>query len=114
MVIENMQQTIELLKNIKDFFFNIDETEKRLNTELYNKEGERDDLLHEIELSKLNAIERMQTYSKLETVLKERRCIKDKIDLINNLDKKLGKAIFESAKDDNNFVIRKIANIKIR
>lgn len=79
MVIENMQQTIELLKNIKDFFFNIDETEKRLNTELYNKEGERDDLLHEIELSKLNAIERMQTYSKLETVLKERRCIKDKI-----------------------------------
>ena len=83
MVIENMQQTIELLKNIKDFFFNIDETEKRLNTELYNKEGERDDLLHEIELSKLNAIERMQTYSKLETVLKERRCIKDKIDLIN-------------------------------
>ena len=71
MVIENMQQTIELLKNIKDFFFNIDETEKRLNTELYNKEGERDDLLHEIELSKLNAIERMQTYSKLETVLKE-------------------------------------------
>ena len=71
MVIENMQQTIELLKNIKDFFFNIDETEKWLNTELYNKEGERDDLLHEIELSKLNAIERMQTYSKLETVLKE-------------------------------------------
>ena len=85
MVIENMQQTIELLKNIKDFFFNIDETEKRLNTELYNKEGERDDLLHEIELSKLNAIERMQTYSKLETVLKERRCIKDKIDLINTI-----------------------------
>ena len=29
MVIENMQQTIELLKNIKDFFFNIDETEKK-------------------------------------------------------------------------------------
>lgn len=72
MVIENMQQTIELLKNIKDFFFNIDETEKRLNTELYNKEGERDDLLHEIELSKLNAIERMQTYSKLETVLRKK------------------------------------------
>ena len=64
MVIENMQQTLELLGNIKDFFFNIEETEKKLNTELYNKEGERDDLLHEIELSKLNAIERMQTYSR--------------------------------------------------
>ena len=85
MVIENMQQTLELLGNIKDFFFNIEETEKKLNTELYNKEGERDDLLHEIELSKLNAIERMQTYSRLETVLKERRIIKDKIELINTI-----------------------------
>lgn len=28
MVIENMQQTLELLGNIKDFFFNIEETEK--------------------------------------------------------------------------------------
>lgn len=31
-----------------------------------------------------------------------------KIELINNLDKKLGKAIYENAKTDNNFVIRKI------
>lgn len=85
MVIENMQQALDLLKNIKEFFYNIDETEKKLNTELYNKEGERDDLLHEIELSKLNAIEIMSTYKKLETVLKERRCIKDKIDLINTI-----------------------------
>ena len=76
MVIENMQQTIELLKNIKDFFFNIDETEKRLNTELYNKEGERDDLLHEIELSKLNAIERMQTYSKIRNSIKRKKMYK--------------------------------------
>lgn len=39
MVIENMQQALDLLKNIKEFFYNIDETEKKLNTELYNKEG---------------------------------------------------------------------------
>ena len=30
MVIENMQQTLELLGNIKDFFFNIEETEKKI------------------------------------------------------------------------------------
>lgn len=36
MVIENMQQALDLLKNIKEFFYNIDETEKKLNTELYN------------------------------------------------------------------------------
>lgn len=57
MEIDDMQQSLELLNNIKNFFYNIEEIEKKLNTDLYNKEGERDDLLHEIELSKLNAIE---------------------------------------------------------
>jgi len=112
MVIENMQQTIELLKNIKDFFFNIDETEKRLNTELYNKEGERDDLLHEIELSKLNAIERMQTYSKLETVLKERRCIKDKIDLINTIKPYASKFITKGICAETDTTIKNIETLK--
>lgn len=112
MVIENMQQTIELLKNIKDFFFNIDETEKRLNTELYNKEGERDDLLHEIELSKLNAIERMQTYSKLETVLKERRFIKDKIDLINTIKPYASKFITKGICAETDTTIKNIETLK--
>lgn len=85
MIIEDMQQSLELLENIKYFFYDIEETEKKLSAELYNKEGERDDLLHEIELSKLNAIEIMATYKKLEKVLQERRIIKDKIDLINTI-----------------------------
>lgn len=112
MVIENMQQTIELLKNIKDFFFNIDETEKRLNTELYNKEGERDDLLHEIELSKLNAIERMQTYSRLETVLKERRIIKDKIELINTIKPYTSKFITKGICAETDITIKNIETLK--
>lgn len=112
MVIENMQQTIELLKNIKDFFFNIDETEKRLNTELYNKEGERDDLLHEIELSKLNAIERMQTYSRLETVLKERRIIKDKIELINTIKPYTSKFITKGICAETDTTIKNIETLK--
>ena len=69
MIIENMQQTIDLLNNIKDFFYNIEEIEKKLITELHNKEGERDDLLHEIELSDLNIGERASTYKKLKKVL---------------------------------------------
>lgn len=85
MMIENIQQTLAFLEDIKNFFPSVEEIEKKLSTELYNKEGERDDLLHEIELSKLNAIEIMSTYKKLETVLKERRCIKDKLDLINTI-----------------------------
>lgn len=65
MVIEDMQQSLELLENIKYFFYNIEEIEKKLNTDLRNKEYERDDLLHEIELSKLNAIEIMMKRQKL-------------------------------------------------
>lgn len=53
MQIDNMQETLELLDNIKYFFKNIDEIDKKLQVDLHNKEGERDDLLHEIELSKL-------------------------------------------------------------
>ena len=112
MVIENMQQTLELLGNIKDFFFNIEETEKKLNTELYNKEGERDDLLHEIELSKLNAIERMQTYSRLETVLKERRNIKDKLDLINTIKPYASKFITKGICAETETTIKNIETLK--
>ena len=112
MVIENMKQTLELLGNIKDFFFNIEETEKKLNTELYNKEGERDDLLHEIELSKLNAIERMQTYSRLETVLKERRIIKDKIELINTIKPYTSKFITKGICAETDTTIKNIETLK--
>ena len=112
MVIEYMQQTLELLGSIKDFFFNIEETEKKLNTELYNKEGERDDLLHEIELSKLNAIERMQTYSRLETVLKERRTIKDKIELINTIKPYTSKFITKGICAETDITIKNIETLK--
>lgn len=112
MVIENMQQALDLLKNIKEFFYNIDETEKKLNTELYNKEGERDDLLHEIELSKLNAIEIMSTYKKLETVLKERRIIKDKIELINTIKPYTSKFIMKGICAETDTTIKNIETLK--
>lgn len=38
MVIEDMQQSLELLENIKYFFYNIEEIEKKLNIDLRNKE----------------------------------------------------------------------------
>lgn len=85
MVIEDFDESLKLLHEIKDYFMNMDDTEKRLSLDLINKEVERDDLLHEIELSKLNAIEIMSVYKKLEKVLQERRVIKDKIALINTM-----------------------------
>lgn len=112
MQIDNMKDTLELLNNINYFFRNIDEIDKKLQSDLYNKEGERDDLLHEIELSKLNAIERMQTYSNLETVLKERRIIKDKMDLINTIKPYTTKYIMKGIFAETDTVIKNIKTLK--
>lgn len=112
MVIEDMQQSLELLENIKYFFYNTEEIEKKLNTDLYNKEGERDDLLHEIELSKLNAIEIMSTYKRLEKVLQERRVIKDKIDLISTIKPYTSKFITKGICAETDATIKNIETLK--
>lgn len=112
MIIENMQETLNLLENIKYFFFNIEETEKRLNADLYNKNGEKDDLLHEIELSKLNAIERMSVYSRLEKVLQERRVIKDKLELINTVKPYANKFIEKGICAETDATMKNIKTLK--
>ncbi len=112
MEIENMQQTLGLLKNINYFFYNMEETEKKLKSNLIDKEAERDDLLHEIELSKLNAIEIMGVYKKLETVLKERRIIKDKIDLINTIKPYSNKFITKGICSETETTIKNIETLK--
>lgn len=112
MIIENMQQTIDLLNNIKDFFYNIEEIEKKLITELHNKEGERDDLLHEIELSDLNIGERASTYKKLKAVLQERRIIKDKIELINTIKPYTSKFITKGICAETDATIKNIETLK--
>ena len=83
--LDDMQEVLKFLNDIENFFKKFDDTNKKLQTDLYNKEGERDDLLHEVELSKLNAMERAKVYAQLEKVLKERRIIKDKIDLMSTI-----------------------------
>jgi hypothetical protein len=112
MIIENMQQTIDLLNNIKDFFYNIEEIEKKLITELHNKEEERDDLLHEIELSDLNIGERASTYKKLKKVLQERRIIKDKIELINTIKPYTSKFITKGICAETDATIKNIETLK--
>lgn len=112
MIIENMQQTIDLLNNIKDFFYNIEEIEKKLIAELYNKEGERDDLLHEIELSDLNIGERASTYKKLKKVLQERRIIKDKIELIKTIKPYTSKFITKGICAETDATIKNIETLK--
>ena len=112
MQIDNMEETLELLNNINYFFKNIDEVEKKLQTDLHTKEGERDDLLHEIELSKLSIGERSRTYSHLEKVLQERRVIKDKIDLINTIKPYTNKYILKGIFGETDITIKNIETLR--
>ena len=112
MIIDDMQQTLNLLSNIEYFFKNIDNTEKNLKANLVNIEGQQEDLLHEIEFSKLNAIEIMNIYKQLENVRKERRKIKDKLELINTLKSYTNKFIEKGICGETKDVIKNIETLR--
>lgn len=71
--------TEEFLVNMKQFFDGIDKVKANLEQEISRVELERNDLLHELELAKLNAVEMSQVAKKLREVLKERRVYKDEL-----------------------------------
>lgn len=112
MEIDDMQQTEELLNNIRYFFFNMGETEKKLATELFDKEAEFRDIRHEIELSELNAIEIMKIYKMEKKVLQERRIIKDKLDLINTIKPYISKFITKGICAETDATIKNIQTLK--
>lgn len=112
MMIEDRQQTLELLENIKYFFYDIEETEKRLITELSRKEAEFCDIRHEIEFSELNAIEIMKIYKMEKKVLQERRTIKNKIDLIKTIKPYTSKFITKGICAETDTVIKNINTLK--
>lgn len=115
MVVDDMEQSLVLLQNIDDFIMAIDDTEKKLRTALYNKEGERDDLLHEVEFGKKNKLsigERAKVYSMLEKVLQERRILKDKIDFINTIKPYANKFITKGMSAETKQTIENINRLK--
>lgn len=79
---EYINRKKELFKEMKEFFRDLDNEKKQLEEDLKQKEMEQDDILHELELAKLNAIEVMKTAMRLIKIRKERRTIKDKLDVI--------------------------------
>lgn len=80
-----IEEAKKIINNMSDFFKELD-NEKKATQEIINiEELKQEDILHEIEISKLNAIERMYIYSKLEKIRKDRRKAKDKLKLINTL-----------------------------
>lgn len=85
MKIDNIDEVEEFAKEMNYFFTYIERTNSDLKNELRIKELEQDDLLHEIELSKLNAFELSKVAVRLRKVRQERRVIKDKLEFISTL-----------------------------
>lgn len=85
MKIDNIDEVEAFAKEMNYFFTYIERTNSDLKNELRTKEFEQDDLLHEIELSKLNAFELSKVAVRLRDVRQERRIIKDKLEFISTL-----------------------------
>ena len=75
----------EILKIMKSFFEGIDIEHSNLLQELSNKEAEQQDLLHELELNNLNAVEITKVAIDLKKVRKERRVIKNDIERVKTI-----------------------------
>lgn len=85
MELENTEEVKELMQNIEYLFTNIDDIKSKLEAEIKIKEAEQEDYLHEFELAKLNGIEIMGVAKALIKTRKERRILKDKLELINTV-----------------------------
>lgn len=69
----------EFLIEMKNFFENIDDLKLSLEEQIRETELARNDLLHELELANLNAVEMTKVAKALKQVLKERRKYKDEL-----------------------------------
>lgn len=75
----------EFLIRMKNFFENIDSLKVDLEKQVKETEYARNDLLHELELGNLNAVEISKVAKTLKEVLQERRKYKDELDKVMTL-----------------------------
>lgn len=82
---EDTKEAEEIFRKIHELIMSLAVEEKRLEKELQTQDDITQDLLHEIELADLNAIERTKVYGQLRKNRKDRRKIKDTIAFIETL-----------------------------
>ena len=82
MKIENDSEVKILLTNVKELFNSLDDNQRELEKAINITEMKTIDYLHELEISKLNGIEMMKIAKELICIRKERRKLKDNLDLI--------------------------------
>lgn len=82
MRVENDSEVKILLTNVKELFNSLDDNQRELEKAINITEMKTIDYLHELEISKLNGIEMMKIAKELICIRKERRKLKDNLDLI--------------------------------
>ena len=75
----------DFLIQMKNFFEGIDKLKLNLEEDIREKELARNDLLHELELGNLNAVEMTQVAKALKEVLQKRRKSKDELNKVMTL-----------------------------
>ena len=85
MQIDDIEEAKILLLDIENLFMDLDDTKTSLESQISIKDDETQDYLHELELAKLNGIEIMSVSKALINTRKERRILKDKLEVVNTL-----------------------------
>ena len=82
MTIDNMEEVKKVLTEFKSIFTSIYDVKEDLEEQLAKKDDETIDYLHELELGKLKGFDVMRVANDLIRSRKERRIIKNKLELI--------------------------------
>lgn len=112
MQIDNMEEVKTLLLEIDNLFTNLDDLKKDIENKICIKEAEQEDYLHELELAKLNGIEIMKVANALIKTRKERRILKNKLELVNTLKGYTDKYITKGIIADTRQAIQNIDTLK--
>ena len=112
MQIENIEEMKILLIEIEEVFTYLDDVKKDIENKICIKEAEQEDYLHENELAKLNGIEIMKVSNALIKTRKERRILKNKLELINTLKGYTDKYITKGIIADTKQAIQNINTLK--
>ena len=102
MNLDNCEEINRLLNNMLELFINLDNTKKQLDNEINNKNAIQEDYLHELELANLSRLEINSVAKQLIKTRRERRELKQKMELISTLkgyaDKYISKGIIADTK----------------
>lgn len=85
MQIDNIEESKILLLEIEQLFTELDDIKKELENKIDLKCAEQEDYLHELELGNLSGLEILKVSKELIRTRKERRVLKDKLEVINTL-----------------------------